>query len=364
MEDAMTTSMPVSAPEAWRNDVWRNSDLGALIHWFLLPLLCFCCIPISAQESIVIVGSGSSVPAPLYSRWGLESNRYNPRLQLRYVPVGTSEGIKQISHGSGDFAAGETLLTQQQRKEGGLIELPVVVIGIAPIYNLPDVHQELRLTGEVLAEIFLGDVKMWDAPAIAKLNPDISLPNLRIEVVNRPAGKGSNYVFTDFLSKMSPKFRSQIGVTASPHWPVGTPAERSSDMVDQVKSRAGSIGFVEFQYAAKANIPTIAVQNAAGRFVKASNESIVAACGAVEAPRWDSFAVSLTNAPGAESFPVASFSWVYLRTSSSDSVRSSALRDLLNWVYSDGQHFAHEEGYSELPPQLLSRLQEKVKDLR
>jgi phosphate transport system substrate-binding protein len=358
MEEAMTTRMRVSAP-----DVWRNSDPRALIHWLLFSLLWLCSIPISAQESIVIVGSGSSVPAPLYSRWARELNKYNPKLQLRYLPIGTTDGIKQISHGSGDFAAGEALLTEQERKQGGLIELPVVVIGIAPIYNLPDVHQELRLSGEVLAEIFLGDVKTWDAPAIAKLNPDISLPNLRIQVVNRPAGKGSNYVFTDFLSKMSPRFRSQVGVTASPRWPVGTAAERSSDMVDQVKKQGGSIGFVELQYAAKANIPTIAVQNAAGRFVKASNESIVAACEAVESPRWDGFAVSLTNAPGAGSFPMVSFSWVYLRTSSSDSVRSSALRDLLNWMYSDGQRFADEEGYSELPPQLLTRLREKVKDL-
>ena len=344
----------------------KQSNFGlriGLLRCFL-PFLALFCILSQAQESVTIVGSGSSVPASLYARWAREFSKHNPRVQLRYVPVGTSEGIKQISHGSGDFGAGEALLTDQERKEGGLIELPVVLIGIAPIYNLPDVHKELRLSGEVLAEIFLGNVKTWDSPAIAKLNPDVSLPSLRIQVVNRPSGKGSNYVFTDFLSKVSSKFRSQIGVSASPNWPVGTPADRSADMVDAVKNQPGSIGFVELQYAVKANIPIVAVLNAAGKFVKASAESILAACEAGESPRWNGFATSLTNAPGANSFPITSFSWVYLRSSSSsDSARSSALHDLLNWIYSDGQRFATEEGYSELPPQLLVPLREKVKDL-
>jgi phosphate transport system substrate-binding protein len=333
--------------------------------WFLaLLVLSLCRLPVRAQDTIVLVGSGSSVPAPLYNRWTQEYGKRNPRIQMRYVPVGTSEGIKQISHGSGDFAAGEARLTDKERKEGGLIELPAVLIGIVPIYNLPEVHQGLRLSGDVLAQIFLGDVKTWDAPAIAKLNPDVSLPNLRIQVVNRPAGKGSNYVFTDFLSKVSPKFRAQIGVSASPTWPVGVPAERSSDMVDKVKSESGSIGFVESQYAVKGNVPTAAVLNAAGKFVEASADSITAACEAVEAPRWNNFAASLTNAPGADSFPITSFTWIYLRTQASDATRAGALRDLLDWIYTDGQKFAAREGYSELPPSLLAGVRRKVQELR
>lgn len=231
-------------------------------------------------------------------------------------------------------------------------------------YNLPDVHQELRLSGEVLAEIFLGDVKTWNAPQIAKLNPDITLPNLAIQVVNRPAGKGSNYVFTDFLSKVSSKFRAQVGVTPSPKWPVGAPAERSSDMADKVKSAAGSIGYVESQYAVKGNIPQAAVLNPTGKFVRASAESIAAACKAVEAPRWNSFSASLTNAAGADTFPIASFTWIYLRIKSADSARASALGDFLDWIYTDGQQFAVQEGYAELPSPLLAAVKKKVKDLR
>jgi phosphate transport system substrate-binding protein len=318
----------------------------------------------NAQNAVVLVGSGSSVPAPLYNRWTQEFGKRNPNIQIRYLPVGTSEGIKEISHGSGDFGAGEAQLTDTQRKEGNLIELPVVLIGIVPIYNLPDVHQELRLSGDVLAAIFLGDVKTWNAPQIVKLNPEVTLPNTPIRVVNRPAGKGSNYVFTDFLSKVSPKFRAQIGVTPSPKWPVGESAERSSDMADRVKKNPGSIGYVEYQYAVKGNIPQAAVLNPGGKFVKASTESITAACRAVEAPRWNGFSASLTNAPGADAFPITSFTWIYLRIKSTDAARAAARGDFLDWIYTEGQQFAFQEGYSELPTPLLEAVRTKAKEVQ
>jgi phosphate transport system substrate-binding protein len=320
--------------------------------------------PAAAQSAIVLVGSGSTVPAPLFNRWTQEYGKRNPNIQMRYLPVGTSEGIKQIAHGAGDFSAGESQLAEKERKENNLIELPAVLIGIVPIYNLPDVHQELRLSGEALAGIFLGEVKNWNAPQITRLNPEIALPNLPIRVINRPSGKGSNYVFTDFLSKVNSKFRAQIGVTPSPKWPVGESAERSSDMADKVKNTSGSIGYVEYQYAVKGGISQVSVLNSAGKFVKASSESIAAACKAGEEPRWNNFSASLADAPGADSFPITSFSWMYLRTSSSDSARAGALQDLLDWIYSDGQQYAVQEGYSELPPPLLAAVRKKVKELR
>jgi phosphate transport system substrate-binding protein len=317
-----------------------------------------------AQDAVILVGSGSSVPAPLYNRWTQEYGKRKPNMQMRYLPVGTSEGIKQISHGSGDFGAGEAQLTEKERKEGDLIELPVVLIAIVPIYNLPDVHEQLRLSGEVLAEIFLGNVKMWNAPQIAKLNPDVALPSLSIQVVNRPAGKGSNYVFTDFLSKVSSKFRTQVGVSPSPKWPIGEPAERSSDMADKVKNSPGSIGYVEYQYALKNGISQAAVLNASGKFVTASTDNMTAACKSAEAPRWNNFSASLANASGADSFPITSFTWIYLRAKSTDSARGATFIDFLNWIYTDGQRFAAQEGYAELPPQLLAAVRTKVKDLR
>ena len=342
----------------------RRSSRGLLWHIGLLSLLALGLhsAPANAQNAVILVGSGSTVPGPLYNRWTQEYGKRNPNMQMRYLPIGTSEGIKQISHGVGDFGAGEAQLTDKERKGGSLIELPVVLIGIVPIYNLPEIHQELRLSGEVLAGIYLGEVKTWNAPQIVKLNPGITLPDLPIQVVNRPAGKGSNYVFTDFLSKASAKFRAQIGVTPSPKWPVGVWAERSSDMADKVKNSPGSIGYVEYQYAVKGNIPQAAVQNRAGKFVKASTESMTAACEAAEAPGWKGFSASLINAPGADAFPITSFSWAYLRPLSEPD-RSAALSDFLDWIYTDGQQYAAQEGYAALPPPLLAALRKKVKDL-
>jgi phosphate transport system substrate-binding protein len=334
--------------------IWLLSLLGLGLHGTAAV----------AQSAVVLVGSGSSVPAPLYTRWAQEFDKRNPNIQMRYLASGTSEGIKQISHGVGDFGAGEAQLGDKERKEDSLVELPVVLIGIVPIYNLPDVHQDLRISGEVLADIFLGDVKTWNAPQIAKLNPEVTLPNLAIQVVNRPPGKGSNYVFTDFLSKVSSKFRAQVGVSPSPKWPVGVAAERSSDMADKVKSSPGSIGYVEYQYAVKGNIPQIAVLNPAGKFVRASTETIAGACKAIEAPRWNGFSASLTNAPGADSFPITSFTWIYLRIKSVDSARAAALGDFLEWIYSDGQQFAVQEGYADLPSPLLAAVRKRVKDLQ
>jgi phosphate transport system substrate-binding protein len=358
----------------WRGPMRQAAQLTmSKRHWsavsrliWLLSLLALGghAVPAEAQNAVVLVGSGSSVPAPLYNRWTQEYGRRNSNIQMRYLTVGTSEGIKQISHNAGDFGAGEAQLTATERKDGGLLELPVVLIAIVPVYNLPDVHQDVRLSGEVLAGMFLGDIKVWNAPQIARLNPGVDLPSLPIQVVNRPAGKGSNYVFTEFLSKASSKFRAEVGTTSSPKWPVGTPAERSSDMADKVKSSPGSIGYVEYQYAVKGNISHAAVLNPAGKFVKASEKSILAACEASEAPRWNNFSASLTNAPGADSFPITSFSWIYLRTGSSDSARAVALGNLLDWVYSDGQQYAAQEGYSALPASLLAAVKGKIKDLR
>jgi phosphate transport system substrate-binding protein len=332
------------------------------LHGWITSVLVLCLFqPLIAQDNVVfLVGSGSNVPAPLFDKWAEAYNERKFSTQLRYLPIGTNEGIEEISHGSGDFGAGEVPLTAEQRARGKLTEVPSILIGIVPVYNLPQLHAELRFSGELLAEVFLGRVKTWSAPEVARLNPGVKLPDLPIRVVYRPAGKGSNYVFTDFLSKTSARFRAQIGVSPSPHWPVGVPAERNSDVIDKVKEATGSIGYVEYQYAARAGVPYGLVQNASGRFVKASPDSITAACTSVEAPQWDKFAASLTNASGAESYPIASFTFLYLRTASHDPQRRAALDDLLNWIFDDGELLAHQEGYSELPPALLHKVKTRV----
>ena len=314
-------------------------------------------------QGVVLVGAGSSVPLPLYRKWADQYNETNKTVQLQYLPMGNVEGIAQITRGVSDFGAGEVPLTPEERKSANLTELPVVMIGIVPIYNLPGSPQ-LRLSGEALAEIYLGHIKHWNDPAIAKLNPGTSLPNSPIKVIYRPAGKGSNYVFTEFLSKVSPRFRDQIGRSTSPKWPVGEPAERSSDMADKIKSTPFALGYVELQYAEDDGLQHASVLNAAGKFVKASAGSITAACTAVEAPAWDKLASSLTNAPGAGSYPIASFTWLYVRPSARDQRRTTALVGLLNWAYSDGQSVAVQEGYSQLPKQLVVKVLAKVNAMK
>ena len=329
----------------------------------LILVLSFGLSPAMAQQSLVVVGSGSTVPAPLYTARSQEYGKHNSKVQIRYVPVGTEEGIRQVSHGSGDFGAGEMPLSEKERGQDGLVELPVSTIGIVPIYNVPHLQQELRLSGEVLGDIYLGVIKNWNAPQISKLNPGVDLPDLPIKVVQRPTGKGSNYVFTEFLSKSNARFRSQIGTSLSPKWPLGQSAERSTDMAGKVKAMAGSIGFVEYQYAAKDNIQQALVLNSAGKFVKASSRTLLAACENVEAPEWHSLSASLINARGADSYPMASFTWIYLPVQSQDSARPSAMANLLSWIYTDGQTVAEENGYTGLPKQLLAEAKKKVANL-
>jgi phosphate transport system substrate-binding protein len=335
--------------------------------WRILTIILvagFCAVLYAAEsEGVVLVGAGSSVPLPLYHKWADLYNQNNKTVQLQYVPMGNVEGIAQITKGTSDFGAGEVPLSAEERSAGNLSELPVVMIGIVPIYNLPG-NPQLRFSGEVLAEIYLGTVRNWSDPAIKKLNPSVSLPNMQIALVYRPAGKGSNYVFTEFLSKTNARFRAQIGRSASPKWPFGQPAERSSDMADKVKKTTGALGYVELQYADDNGITHASVLNPAGKFVKGTAASITAACTAVEAPGWDKLAASLTNAPGADSYPISSFTWAYVRPSSRDPRRTAALVRFLNWAYEDGQDIAVQEGYSKLPRQLVTKVLAKVNSMQ
>jgi phosphate transport system substrate-binding protein len=334
--------------------IWR-------IACFLL--FCVCWLVAADQGTVTLVGGGSTVPLPLYKKWKEVYNKRSESFQMDYVPFGSAEGIVQVAKGKSDFGAGEVLLSADDRAKDGLVELPVAMIGIVPAYNLPGV-QGLRFSGELLAEIFLGEVKNWNDPRIAKINSSVMLPNMPIQVIYRPGGKGTNYVFTDFLSKTSSKFRERIGRTASPSWPLGAPAERSSDMAQKVKDTPGSIGYVEYQYIGQFQLAAGSVLNAAGKFVDANNQTMTSACRAIEGSEWNKFAVSLTNAPGADSYPITSFTWVYVREKPADARRAAALSNLLAWMYGDGQRLAQTQGYPAMPEQLLTNSKAKAASLK
>ena len=318
--------------------------------------------PTFAQSGITLAGSGGSSPLPIFRSWATEYNKHKSGVKVEYVTLDTDRSITEISNGSGDFGGGDIPLTPEQRTRGNLVELPILIIGVVPVYNVPG-SPHLRFTGDLLAQIYLGHIKKWNAPQIVQLNPNANLPDLPIKVFYRTPGKGTNYIFSEFLSKSNTEWRNKIGHSTAPSWPVGSAAERASDMVDKVTTESGALGFVSLEYAREKNISAGEVKNAAGKFVQASPETLAAACSAVEDPQWNRFAVSLTNAPGANSYPIASFSWIYLPTVGSDQRRRTAMLDLMHWMFTDGQENMLP-GYASLPRKLLAKEIEKIDTLK
>ena len=317
--------------------------------------------PLLAQDAISLVGSGSSVPSPLYTAWTEQYEKMKQNVRVSYLQLGTSESIKEISQGVGDFGGGEIPLSGAQLHSGKhpLLQFPTVLVAIVPMYKLPG-GLELRFSGELLADIFLGNIKNWKDPRIAKLNPGVALPDLPITVVHRSTGKGSNYILTDFLSKASAEWRSKIGKSASPSWPLGLETNRSEDMVAKVSATQGAIGYVELNYAKRKDIGYGSVQNPAGRFIRATPASIAAACAANEKNIQADFGVSLTNTEGNDSYPLVSFTRIYFAASGLEPARSQALREFWNWALTDGQETASSLGYTVLPSGIAAKARETL----
>jgi phosphate transport system substrate-binding protein len=328
---------------------------------------CGLCVPAPrtlAQPRIAIVGSGSNVPINLYTAWTEEFNKKNSGITVRYLSMSTVEGIRQITEGSGDFAAGEIPLTDEQMHGAkvSLAQIPTVLVAIVPVYKLPG-NPVLHFSGELLAEIFLGNVKAWNDPRIERLNAGVTLPALPIKVVHRTAGKGSNYIFTDFLSKTSSEWRTKVGKTPSPKWPVGDDANRGEDMVEKVSGNSGTIGYVELNFARRVDIGYGDVRNAAGNFIRAAPETIVAACNAEAKSVPADFRASLTNAPGKDSYPLSSFTWIYAPVTGLAAERAQALKQFLSWGLEDGQNVARGLGYATLPPEFAARARKMVNSI-
>lgn len=318
-----------------------------------------------AQTRIAIVGSGSNVPINLYTAWTEEFNKKNPGINVRYLSMSTVEGIRQITEGSGDFAAGEVPLTDEQMHGSKVTvgHIPTVLVAIVPIYKLPG-NPVLHFSGELMAEIFLGSIKTWNDARIQKLNPGVALSDQPIKVVHRTAGKGSNYILTDFLSKTSPEWRSRVGKTPSPNWPVGEDANRGEDMVEKVSANSGAIGYVELNFARRADIGYGDVRNAVGNFIRADRESIAAACNATANSVPADFRASLANAPGKDSYPLSSFTWIYAPLTGLAAERAQALKQFLNWSLGDGQNIARSLGYATLPPDFVGRARKMVNSIQ
>ena len=307
----------------------------------------------AAQQRLVLVGSGSNLPLHLYQVWIAKFNANNQHIQVQYLPVGSSEGLRQIADGVGDFAAGEIPLADPPLRgvKFSLLPIPTALVGVVPIYNLPG-KPTLNFSGTLLAQMYLGTVRNWNDPRIARLNPGVELPDLPIRVVHRSPGKGTNYIFTSFLSKVDSRFRIVVGTSPSPSWPVGIEADRGQDMVDQVVSTRGAIGYVETSFVRNLEVGSGRVENAAGQFVAPTAASIAAACTTAENSHPGDFRHDITNAPGEGSYPISSFTWIYVPTSGTTADRRRALREFLMWSLQDGQSLAVTLGYAPMPARI------------
>ena len=307
--------------------------------------------------NLQINGAGATFPYPIYSKWFDEYHKKNPQIQINYQSIGSGGGIRQITNETVFFGATDGPMTDEQLKAapGAILHFPTVLGADVPVYNLPGVSAELRFTGQVLADIFLGKVTKWNDPALAKINTGVTLPATDITVVHRSDGSGTTYIWADFLSKASPEWKSKVGVSTAVNWPTGVGGKGNEGVAGLVSQTPGSIGYVELIYALQNKISFGAVQNASGEFVKAATESVTAAAAATAASMPADFRVSITNASGAGAYPISSFTWLLLYQAPKDKAQGRAMVDFMKWALTDGQQFASQLGYAPLPSDVVTR---------
>ena len=304
-----------------------------------------------------INGAGATFPYVLYSKWFDEYNKLRPDVRINYQSQGSGAGIRQLTNGTVFFGASDGPMNEQQLKAapGPILHLPTVLGADVPVYNLPGVSARLQFSGPLLADIFLGAVSRWNDPALQALNPDVALPDMPLSVVHRSDGSGTTYIFTDYLSKVSPAWSSRVGVGTSVSWPVGVGGKGNEGVAGLVTQTPGALGYVELVYALQTQMAFGAVQNSAGTFVVASAASVTAAAASAADRIPDDFRVSITNPPGADAYPIASFTWMLLNEQPSNLAQSKAMVEFMRWALTDGQRFAGPLGYAQLPPAVVAR---------
>lgn len=308
----------------------------------------------SSSKALTIDGAGATFPYPLYSKWFSDYGAQHPQVRINYQSIGSGGGIRQLTAGTVFFGASDSPMTDEQLKSAGkpIVHLPTTLGAVVPVFNLPNVA-ELNFPPDVLADIILGKVTKWNDRRLAAANSGKALPDTAITVVHRSDGSGTTFIFCDYLSKISPAFKSTVGANTSVQWPTGVGAKGNEGVAGLVRQTPGAIGYVELVYALQNKIPYGAVKNSAGKFVKASTDSVTAAASGATVP--DDFRVSLTNAPGDSAYPIASFTWILLPEHSADAQRAAAMRDFMRWALTDGQKECAALGYAPLPQSVVSR---------
>ncbi len=329
----------------------------------LLLLCALVALPVIAQTTLN--GAGATFPNPMYSKWFSEYHKLHPDIEVNYQSIGSGGGIRQVIAGTVDFGATDGPMTDDQLKEAKtkILHFPTVLGADVPAYNIPGVTAELKFTPEALAGIFLGKISKWNDKAITSANPGVNLPDRDIVVVHRSDGSGTSYIWTDYLSKISPEWQSQVGKGTSVKWPVGLGGKGNEGVAGMIRQLPGAVGYVELIYAVQNKISYGSVKNSAGEFVKASLESVTAA--AASAPKMPAdFRVSITNAPGKDAYPISSFTWLLIPQQSKDAAKGKILADFLNWMVTDGQKMTAALSYAPLPDGVVQKEKEAIKLVR
>ena len=335
-----------------------------------LVLLLLCAtLALPALGQTTLNGAGATFPNPMYSKWFSEYHKVHSDVQINYQPIGSGGGIRQVTEATVDFGASDMPMTDDQLRTAQaklhtkVLNIPTVLGAVVPAYNIPGVTGEVKFTPEILAGIFLGKISNWNDAAIAKVNPELKFPNQDVVVVHRSDGSGTTFIWTDYLSKVSPEWKSQVGASTSVNWPKGLGGKGNDGVAGSIRQLPGSIGYVELIYAAQNKISYGSVRNSAGVFLKASLEGVTAA--AASAPKMPpDFRVSITNAPGKDAYPISSFTWLLIPQQSKDPNKGKILVDFLNWMVTDGQTMTNALEYAPLPQNVADKVKETIKQVK
>ncbi len=333
----------------------------------LLWVCAFLALPAVSQTTLN--GAGATFPNPIYSKWFSEYKKLHPDVQINYQSIGSGGGIRQVTEGTVDFGASDMPMTDvqlteaQAKRKTKILNIPSVLGAVVPAYNIPGVSGEVKFTPDALAGIFLGKITKWNDKAITSVNPGVSFPDKDIIVVHRSDGSGTTFIWTDYLSKVSADWKSEVGSNTSVKWPIGLGGKGNEGVAGSIRQLQGAIGYVELIYAVQNNIPYGSVRNAAGVFLKASLEGVTAA--AASAPKMPAdFRVSITNAPGKDAYPISSFTWLLIPQQSQDGAKGKILADFLNWMVTDGQKMTAALSYAPLPEGVVQKEKEAIKQVK
>ena len=317
-------------------------------------------LPLTAQTKLN--AAGATFPYPIYSKWFNEYHKQHPEVEINYQSIGSGGGIAQLKAGTVDFGASDMPLddTKVKQMPMQILQLPTVLGAIVPAYNLPAISAEVKFTPEILAGIYLGQITSWNDKTIAAANPGVNLPNTSIVVVHRSDGSGTTYVFTDYLSKVSPEWKGRVGSNTSVNWPVGLGAKGNEGVAGMIRQMNGAIGYVELVYALQNKITFGPVKNAAGSFVKASLQATTAAAAGAKMAAGD-FRVSITNASGKDAYPISSFTYLLIPTQWKDAAKQKSIAGFLNWMLDQGQTMTSQLDYAPLPDTVREKEREAIK---